>query len=96
MEESVYETLGQPTKVRVKQYDEQRRAEEETTYENLCSVEIGTTDTGEPRIKSVKVYAASATRAATEAIETFRRLKDELARDLPRLRSHKYPHLGGP
>ena len=88
--------MGAPTKVTIRKYDEQGRAEEETTHEALCSVEICTTDTGEPRIKSVKVYAASATRASVEALETFRRLKDELARDLPRLRSDKYPHLGGP
>ena len=71
--------LGEPTKVTMRKYDEQGRADEETTYEDLCSVEIGVTATGEAQIRSVKVYAASAYEAADAAIETFRHLQGALA-----------------
>ena len=72
-------TLGEPTKVIIRKYDEQSRVDEETTYGDLCSVEIGTTVTGAPQIKSVKVYAPTAYQASVEALETFRRLQDALA-----------------
>ena len=47
----------------------------DTTYEDLCSVEIGATAKGDAQIKSVKVYAANSDDAADQALATFRRLQ---------------------
>ena len=52
-----------------------RERDVDTTYEDLCSVEIGATAKGEAQIKSVKVYAANSDDAADQALATFRRLQ---------------------
>ena len=49
------------------------------TYEDLCSAELGVTAKGEPQVKSVKVYAATAQEAADRVLATFKWLSDELA-----------------
>ena len=40
-----------------------------TTHEDLCSVELGATVKGEPQVKSVKVYAATAMEASLKGLD---------------------------
>ena len=51
---------------------------DETTEEDLCSVELGATAKGDPQIKSVKVYDRDPAAAAAKALMTFRWLEEQL------------------
>ena len=51
----------------------------ESTWETLCSVEIGESAKGEVSVKSVKVYGRTAEEAGTQALAEFQRLKEALA-----------------
>ena len=69
--------IGRPTK-RIVMDMSSEECQLETTYEDLSSVELGMTAKGEPQIKSVKVYAATAQEAGEKAMVCLWALKDAL------------------
>ena len=73
--------MNKPTRKTTREYRMDGGMElgwDETTDEALCSVELGATAKGEPQIKSVKAYAATAAEAAAQALETFGTLVGQL------------------
>ena len=70
--------MADPTKNVTRHVDEDTGLYQETTHEDLCSVELGATAKGDPQIKSVKVYSQGAQWAAEEALRVFRFLEGEL------------------
>ena len=73
----------EPTKQTRSELNEDTGLLQVTTHEDLCSVELGATVKGEPQVKSVKVYAATAMEASLKALTTFKWLSAELAIILP-------------
>ena len=73
--------MSDPTRKTTREYKMDGGMElgwDETTEEDLCSVELGATAKGDPQIKSVKVYAQDPDAAAEKALATFRWLEEQL------------------